>query len=328
MTVLPYGSPAATARNSIMKTNIRPETVADYAAIARVHARAFVDDPLVALIVSYHRHRAAFDPELSLVAEVGGQVVGHVLFSPRTFRLLGEDILGLNLSPVGIDPQFQNQGIGGQLIRAGHDMARSKGYTLSVVLGHPTYYPRFGYTTRVYGSASLTISGSALPTPENSQPPLETRKVTEADISALQALWRREEGDVDFAIQPGEALLDWLSPNPSVAATVYLRDGVIVGYTRIHKMQPLKPRYFLAADDGAARMMVSQLLNGAAAIELPLHPYSASSRAFTGVVKCEAWDAGMACSLLPNPFDEFHLRLHNSERQPGRPIWPVEFDLE
>lgn len=310
------------------KVNIRPETVSDYAAIARVHARAFVDDPLVALIVSYHRHRESFDPELSLVAEVDGQVVGHVLFSPRTFRLLGGDVHGLNLSPVGVDPQFQNQGIAGALIRAGHDIARSMGFALSVVLGHPTYYPRFGYRTRVYGSASLTVSSGAVSAHDSKQSLLETRKIVEADIPALQALWRHEEGDVDFAIMPGDALLDWLSPNPSIAATVYERDDAIVGYTRIHNAQPNKPRYFLAADDKAARLMVSHLLHSLESLELPLHPYSASSQAFTGVVKCEAWDAGMACSLMPNPFDDFLVRQQKGERQPGRPIWPVEFDIE
>lgn len=303
---------------------IRPETVADYAAIARVHSRAFHDEPLVPLIVSYHRHRASFDPELSLVAEVDGQVVGHVLFSPRTFRLLGEDVHGLNLSPVGVDPQFQNRGIAGDLIRAGHDIARSKGYALSVVLGHPTYYPRFGYINHMYGSASLTVSD----VPPSSAPALEIRKITEADIPDLQRLWLREEGSVDFAIKPGAEMLDWISTNPSIDAAVYVRDGVIVGYTRIHRAFPRKPRYFVAADAAAARAMVSQLMQGVESLELPLHPYSASSSALTGVVKCEAWDAGMAQSLLPNVFDDYAQRLQKGERQPGRPIWPVEFDIE
>ena len=62
---------------------IRPEQPTDYAAIAAVHVRAFENRASEALIVALHRHRAAFDPDLSLVAEEDGQVVGHVLFSPR-----------------------------------------------------------------------------------------------------------------------------------------------------------------------------------------------------------------------------------------------------
>ncbi|MEZ4669198.1 MAG: N-acetyltransferase [Anaerolineae bacterium] len=305
--------------------HIRTETTADYAAIARVHARAFVEEPLVALIVDYHRHRAMFDPELSLVAEVDGQVVGHILFSPRTFRVLGQDVHGLNLSPLGVDPQFQNQGIGGELVRAGHEIARSKGYVLSVVLGHPEYYPRFGYLNNAYGSASLTMVNKDVP---QSPRLLVTRKVIEADFPALQALWRTEEDNVDLAIVPGDRLLDWISTNPSIESTVYEYDGEIVGYSRVHSAHPQKVRYFLAAGEEAARVMAHLLMKDMDTIELPLHPHSASSRALSGVVKCEAWGAGMAMSLLPNPFDDYYARLQQGACQPGRPIWPVEFDIE
>ncbi|HEY8285015.1 MAG TPA: hypothetical protein VIJ28_11575 [Chloroflexota bacterium] len=62
---------------------IRPEAAADYAAIADLHARAFGHRTGEALVVALLRHRGSFDPELSLVAEMDGRVVGHVLFSPR-----------------------------------------------------------------------------------------------------------------------------------------------------------------------------------------------------------------------------------------------------
>jgi putative acetyltransferase len=310
------------------KTTIRPETVADYAAIARVHSRAFHDEPLVPLIVSYHRHRAAFDPELSLVAEVDGQVVGHVLFSPQTIRLLQQDVRAVNLAPIGIDPAYQKQGIGGELIRAGHEVVRNKGYALSFLLGHSAYYPRFGYKTRAYGASSLTVARDTLPDNEQTQLPLETRKPVEADVLALGELWQHEEGNVDFAIKPGEALLDWISPNPVIDASVYLWNGAVVGYTRIHRVELPRLRCLMAANHETARLMVSQLLQVADSIELPLHPYSASFAAFRGVVKCKVWDAGMVCSFLSNPFDEYYDRVQSGERQPGRPIWPVAFDLE
>jgi putative acetyltransferase len=103
---------------------IRPETPHDYSAIAGLHERAFGDRAANAMIVALHRHRAAFDPDLSLVAEEGGQVVGHVLLSPRDIRLLGETVCAVNLAPIAIDPSHQRRGIGGRLLDAGAaDMA-------------------------------------------------------------------------------------------------------------------------------------------------------------------------------------------------------------
>lgn len=75
---------------------IRPETPADYAAIAALHVRAFGDRTGEGLVVALHRQRAAFDPELSLVAEKDGRVTGHVLFSPRHLGLLGQEVRAVN----------------------------------------------------------------------------------------------------------------------------------------------------------------------------------------------------------------------------------------
>src|SRR5687768_16502211 len=137
-----------------LQINVRSETIADYAAIARVNARAFDPMPSVALIPTLHRHRRRFDPELSLVAEVDGQIVGHVLFSPQTIRILGENVETVNLSPLAVAPECQKQGVGGALVEQGHALAKAKGYPLSFLIGHPPYYPRFGYKTKAFGSAS------------------------------------------------------------------------------------------------------------------------------------------------------------------------------
>lgn len=126
---------------------IRSETVADYAAIADLHARAFGHRSHEALIIALHRHRAVFDAELSLVAEIDGCVVGHALFSPHRVRLLGQDTPAVNLAPIAVDPGRQGRGIGGRLIVEGHSIASAKGYAFSFLLGHTSYYPRFGYRT-------------------------------------------------------------------------------------------------------------------------------------------------------------------------------------
>lgn len=95
--------------------NIRAETLQDYAAIAQVHIRAFGGRLDEALIVALQRQRPQFDPELALVAEVEGLVVGHALFMPQVIRLLGTDVRAVNLAPIGIDPAYQRRGVGARL---------------------------------------------------------------------------------------------------------------------------------------------------------------------------------------------------------------------
>ena len=230
---------------------IRQELVADYATIGELHARAFSNRAVESTIVALLRQRRAFDPELSLVAEIDGKVVGHVLFSPYQIRLLDQTIPAVNLAPIAVDPKYQGQGIGGQLFPKGHRLAAARGYLVSFLLGHTSYYPRFGYRTHAFGSARVVVRSD-----EIFGNLLDTRSPTNEDVAMLHELWLHEEGAVDMAIVPGLDLLDWLSPNPAIQATVYTRDGDIVGYTRIHIKDPTSPRVFLALDHGAARAIV------------------------------------------------------------------------
>lgn len=300
---------------------IRSETPTDYTAITTLHIRAFGERLGEALIVMLLRERPLFDPELSLVAEVDGRVVGHALFSPYTIRLLGENVRAVNLAPLGVEPAYQRQGIGGALLEEGHQRARAKGCTVSFLLGHDTYYPRFGYRTGMFGVSSLRVNAASLP---QSALPFEKRQPREADIPALRALWLHEEGQVDFAIEPGDTLLDWLSPNPGIEARVYVRNGEVVGYVRVPKDKPGEPRLFLAADQVVAREMAAELAAFSTTAVLPLHPYSAS--AFEAP-RVQAWNAGMALGLLPSPFDEFAAQVVAGRRAPGRVIWTTPFDL-
>lgn len=88
--------------------------------------------------------RARADPVVSLVAEVGGAVVGHVLFSPA--RLGGRpELLIMGLAPLAVEPRHQRRGVGAALVRAGLQRCRELGVDAVVVLGHPAYYPRFGF---------------------------------------------------------------------------------------------------------------------------------------------------------------------------------------
>jgi putative acetyltransferase len=83
-------------------------------------------------------------PVISLVAEDGEAVVGHILFTPVTL-LEHPDSRIMGLAPMAVAPARQRQGIGSALVREGLDRCRQLGFDAVVVLGHPGYYPRFGF---------------------------------------------------------------------------------------------------------------------------------------------------------------------------------------
>lgn len=91
------------------------------------------------------RNSAAFVPELSLVAEAEDGIVGHILFTRAVIRQGTREHETLALAPLAVVPEYQRRGIGGQLIEAGHRVARELGFRSVLLVGHPAYYPRFGY---------------------------------------------------------------------------------------------------------------------------------------------------------------------------------------
>jgi predicted N-acetyltransferase YhbS len=300
---------------------IRPETSSDYSAIAEVNVRAF-GKGREALIVSLHRHRREFDPELSLVAEVDGKVVGHALFSPRTIRLLDADAHAVCLGPIAVLPEYQGRGIGARLIEEGHRLAAAKGKELSFLIGHRTYYPRFGYRTNAYGTASATVPASFL-----ARSDIEEAPVGPDDAAALHDLWRISDGAVDFAVVPGDAYLEWVSPNPAVRSSVFRKGEEIAGYVRFHEDRPDAPDMVLARDAPSARAIAAALASRSAAdtLTLPIHPRSAAAAAFERV-EVKPMAAAMAVELRPGRLGTYFDEVDQGRRPLGRVIWPVEFD--
>lgn len=298
---------------------IRPETPADYADIAALTARAFDNRSFEPVITALLRHRRAYDPELALVAEIDGRVVGHAMFAPHTVRLMGQDVPAVNLAPISVDLTHQGKGIGGALIAEGHAIARRKGALISFLLGHTEYYPRFGYKTGSFGDSSLTVTVTGSPPAD-----LEARPVDHRDVPALIDLWQREEANVDMAVFPGPDLLDWLPTAPSFVAQVWLRGGDLIGYTRGPKAEPHKPRMFLARDAESAWAVLGGI-DTDTEYTLPLHPNSASTAAL-GAATTNAWGAAMVCPLAPSPFDDYYAQVQSGDRPSGRVIWPVAFD--
>jgi putative acetyltransferase len=120
---------------------VRAEQQRDRDSIRAVNTSAF-ETTAEANLVDALREQA--HPAVSLVAEDGGGIVGHIMFSPVS---LGghPELRVMGLAPMAVAPAHQRRGIGSALVRAGLERCRQLGFGAVVVLGHPSYYPRFGF---------------------------------------------------------------------------------------------------------------------------------------------------------------------------------------
>ena len=124
---------------------IRCERADDWAAIRQVNESAFGCATEATLVAELRREAL---PVISMVAEDGGTIVGHIMFSPVV--LPGHPALKvMGLAPMAVLPERQRQGIGSAMVHAGLEACRQLGFGAVVVLGHPGYYPRFGFTPAV-----------------------------------------------------------------------------------------------------------------------------------------------------------------------------------
>lgn len=117
---------------------IRVEGPADTAAVRDVNRRAFGQDQEANIVDALRANDAVL---VSLVAESAGGVVGHILFSP----LVVAGVPGGALGPMAVLPDMQRQGIGTRLVEAGLEHLRRNGCPFVGVVGHPSFYPRFGF---------------------------------------------------------------------------------------------------------------------------------------------------------------------------------------
>jgi putative acetyltransferase len=122
---------------------IRPEVQADLEAIRLVHRLAFGQDVEARLVDAL---RNGGYVRLSLVAAHDGLIVGHILFSQLQVVTLGGAIGALGLAPMAVLPDYQRHGIGSALVRRGLELCRDAGHQFVIVLGHPEFYSRFGFS--------------------------------------------------------------------------------------------------------------------------------------------------------------------------------------
>ena len=123
--------------------NIRAQNMTgDLDAICKINAAAFVEHGGTG---AFDRIREKSDDILSLVAEEEGAIVGHILFSPVTLDTPVGEVSGMGLGQLAVHPRNQNQGIGTRLSETGIRQLQKWGCRFIVVIGHATYYPRFGF---------------------------------------------------------------------------------------------------------------------------------------------------------------------------------------
>jgi putative acetyltransferase len=125
---------------------IRAEIGEDRPAIYEVNKLAFGQEKEPRLVDAL-RESDDFISELSLVAVKEGKVVGHILFNPMVIETKIGLVRVLGLAPLAVLPEFQRHGIGSELVRKGLEECQHFGHEVVVVIGHPEYYPRFGFSS-------------------------------------------------------------------------------------------------------------------------------------------------------------------------------------
>lgn len=121
---------------------VRPEQPQDISAIRSVNEQAFERRKEADLVDAL---REGCPDTLSLVAVLDGRVVGHIMFSPVTVDGTAPPVQGMGLGPIAVLPEHQRQGIGSRMIEESVDRLRQRSYPFVLLVGHASYYPRFGF---------------------------------------------------------------------------------------------------------------------------------------------------------------------------------------
>jgi len=139
-----------------MDIKIRNEEKDDYNEIRKINDLAF-GQKNEGKLVDDLRKKLEFNHLLSLVAETKGRIVGHILFFPIKIKNENLEFIVLSLAPMAVHPDYQNKGIGSKLIKKGLKVAKDIGFDAVIVVGHPNYYPRFGFSPASKWNIKLPI---------------------------------------------------------------------------------------------------------------------------------------------------------------------------
>jgi putative acetyltransferase len=137
---------------------VRLQRDEDHTAVREVNRLAFGREEEGRLVEAL---RAEGYARLSLVAEDEGRIVGHILFSELPIVTRRGEIAALTLAPMAVMPEHQRQGVGSMLVREGLRACAKRGHRIVIVLGHPGYYPRFGFSAKLAERLAAPFSGDA-----------------------------------------------------------------------------------------------------------------------------------------------------------------------
>ena len=122
---------------------IRPETKNNWPAVYELNVSAFKTEAEAKLVDSLRKYAS---PYISLVAEIDNEVVGHIMFTPVELTDCSSMFV-MGLAPMAVKEKFRGQGVGSKLVTSGIEACENLGVGAIVVLGHPNYYPKFGFKT-------------------------------------------------------------------------------------------------------------------------------------------------------------------------------------
>lgn len=309
-----------------MAIEIRTERPGDEPALDVLLTRAFDGSAVAGLVGLLRRHWPGYDRGLSVTAWDGGCCVGHVLGLTARVRMAGQTQLAMSIGPVCVDPDYQRQGLGKQLMARTHELGRRAGARFVMLEGVPSYYPQLGYRP-CWALADLRLSLDALPA---DGPPLTATPVAAADLPWLAERLAAELAEVDFGWLWPETLDCWALPgvNAVIWRTV---DGRRAAYTLARPNSPFEPprEALVLADDADLAVAALRRLG---AVTLAHHPNGWLARE----VLDPAWVTHgarpvvpycLAFELVPGALTEYLTAVESDHRPPALANWPLPFWL-
>ena len=300
-----------------MSIRLRSERPGDERAIDLVNSKAFRSMDEANIVRLMRTHWPAYDRRFSVVAWDGDEAVGHVLFTPARLRLMGQTVLAVAPGPVCVVPERQRQGVAGEILRYGHELAKREGFAFAFLHGVPSYYPQHGYVP-CHGFAKVHIDVERLPEPTQK---FEHRPVQPADLPWLAERCAVEQADVDFGWLWGEAMGLWSIPGLN-AVMWWTKDVRRAAYTlATHK----QPRLVLADDPLLARDVISACKPKT----LDHHPNGWLARHVLdpewSTTEVKSSQAAMALELQEGALGPYMKAVEAGDRPCGATVFPLPF---
>ncbi|WP_081417255.1 GNAT family N-acetyltransferase [Paenibacillus sp. Soil522] len=332
----PYNPSRMKGVTNLKQCTIRSERITDYQSISDVNAAAFTYSYGMGevTLINVFRSRRAFDPDLSLVAELDNRIIGHVLFTPQQV-FVGDKLLdAVILAPIAVYPEFQNKGIGTVLIEEGHKRAKEKGFHFSLLLGHPGYYPRFGYLSKMWSNSNVLLPVNEIPL---SSKFVKERRIHVTDLESLNGMWEIWNQGIDMAFKPESSITSWISPGKGIQASAIEVDGNFSGYLRYGKDNPGRILNILARDSESL-MEICAYIKSKLVLDnteskflfLPISPESCERNQVTLDYQTEVNSGPEKMLKILNDnssITDYCEEVISGKRAPGNIIWPVEFDV-